>query len=85
MARTLLATPKGTSWLVATGALTNVALALKKYPILIQHIKGLSIMGGAVGDGFTDAPLGKVGHAERFGNWTPYAGMYYHYQLHSLN
>jgi hypothetical protein len=30
-------------------------------------------MGGAVGGGFTDAPLGTVDNQERFGNWTPYA------------
>lgn len=31
-------------------------------------------MGGAVGGGFTDAPMGKVdGDGERFGNWTPWA------------
>jgi len=35
---------------------------------------GISIMGGAVGGGFTDAPMGKVkGEGERFGNWTAYA------------
>jgi uridine nucleosidase len=31
-------------------------------------------MGGAIGDSFTTAPLGKVDARERFGNWTPYAG-----------
>jgi hypothetical protein len=31
-------------------------------------------MGGAVGDGFTNAPMGKVkGEGVRFGNWTAYA------------
>lgn len=31
-------------------------------------------MGGAIGNGFTSAPLGrKKGEGERFGNWTPYA------------
>ena len=31
-------------------------------------------MGGAVGGGFTNAPMGKVdGDGERFGNWTPWA------------
>lgn len=44
------------------------------YPDLAGHVKGLSIMGGAVGNGFTNAPMGKVdGEGERFGNWTAYA------------
>lgn len=31
-------------------------------------------MGGAIGGGFSDAPMGKVhGQGERFGNWTPWA------------
>ena len=63
-----------TAWLVATGALTNIALLFATYPDLASHIAGLSIMGGAVGNGFTDAPMGTVeGEGERFGNWTPWA------------
>ncbi|EOA90146.1 Uridine nucleosidase 1 [Exserohilum turcicum] len=74
MHRALMATPPNTAWLVSTGTLTNIALAFQKYPDLAAHIKGLSIMGGAVGGGFTDAPMGTVqGEGERFGNWTPYA------------
>ncbi|EUC32950.1 hypothetical protein COCCADRAFT_97267 [Bipolaris zeicola 26-R-13] len=72
--RALIATPPDTAWLVSTGTLTNIGLLFQKYPDLVGHIKGLSIMGGAVGGGFTDAPMGKVeGEGERFGNWTPYA------------
>ncbi|EUC48876.1 hypothetical protein COCMIDRAFT_2329 [Bipolaris oryzae ATCC 44560] len=72
--RALIATPPDTAWLVSTGTLTNIGLLFQKYPDLASHIKGLSIMGGAVGGGFTDAPMGKVeGEGERFGNWTPYA------------
>ena len=59
-----------TAWVVATGALTNVALLFATFPELAGHIKGLSIMGGAIGNGFTDAPLGE---GERFGNHTRWA------------
>lgn len=65
---------QGSTWLVATGALTNVALLFATYPELVTHIKGLSIMGGAIGSGFTDAPMGHVrGEGVRFGNHTRYA------------
>ncbi|KAK0510209.1 hypothetical protein JMJ35_007603 [Cladonia borealis] len=64
----------GSAWLVATGALTNVALLFAIYPELVTHIQGLSIMGGAIGSGFTDAPMGHVrGEGLRFGNHTSYA------------
>ena len=70
----LIATPKNTAWLVSTGTLTNIGLLFQKYSDLASHLKGLSIMGGAVGGGFTNAPMGKVkGEGERFGNWTAYA------------
>jgi uridine nucleosidase len=74
MRHALLAETQGTSWLVATGTLTNVALLFAAFPDLVGHIKGLSIMGGAIGGGFTDAPLGTVkGEGERFGNTTAWA------------
>lgn len=74
MYRALIATPPNTAWLVSTGTLTNIGLLFQKYTDLAAHIKGLSIMGGAVGNNFTDAPMGKVkGEGERFGNWTAYA------------
>lgn len=74
MYKALMGTEANTAWLVATGTLTNIALLFMKYPDLASHIKGLSIMGGAVGGGFTNAPMGKVkGEGERFGNWTAYA------------
>jgi len=70
----LITTPPNTAWLVSTGALTNIGLLFQKYTDLAGHLRGLSIMGGAVGGSFTDAPMGKVkGEGERFGNWTPYA------------
>ncbi|KAI9720799.1 MAG: hypothetical protein M1812_002638 [Candelaria pacifica] len=70
----LLQQPIGTAWLVATGALTNVAFLFAIYPEVSQHIKGLSVMGGAIGGGLTDAPMGKVkGEGERMGNCTRWA------------
>jgi len=74
MRHALLEQPKGKVWLVATGALTNVALLLAAFPEMVGHIRGLSIMGGAIGGGFTGAPMGKVrGEGERFGNVTAWA------------
>ncbi|KAF1843013.1 Inosine/uridine-preferring nucleoside hydrolase [Cucurbitaria berberidis CBS 394.84] len=74
MYKALIATPPNTAWLVSTGTLTNIGLLFQKYTDLAGHLKGLSIMGGAVGGGFTNAPMGKVkGEGERFGNWTAYA------------
>lgn len=70
----LIVTPKGTAWVVPTGAFTNVGLLFATHPDLIDHIAGVSAMGGAIGGGFTDAPMGTVvGKGERFGNITPYA------------
>ncbi|KAA8573287.1 hypothetical protein EYC84_003776 [Monilinia fructicola] len=73
MAKALFATPKGSAWIVATGALTNIAQCFQKYEGLAEHIKGVSIMGGAVGNGFTDAVLGRVDDKERIGNWSIWA------------
>ncbi|KAL7900020.1 Inosine/uridine-preferring nucleoside hydrolase domain-containing protein [Trichoderma sp. TUCIM 5745] len=73
MAAALKAQPAGTAWIVATGTVTNVTALFRKYPELIPHIKGLSIMGGSIGGGFSDAPLGTVDGKERIGNTTPYA------------
>lgn len=75
MHQALMAEPAGTSWLVATGALTNVALLFTSYPEIAKHIRGLSIMGGAIGNGFTNAPLGKARgeESQRCGNWTRWA------------
>ncbi|KAL3478720.1 Inosine/uridine-preferring nucleoside hydrolase domain-containing protein [Aspergillus californicus] len=70
----LLAQPAGTPWVIATGTLTNVALLFATFPEVSAHIRGLSIMGGGVGNGFTDAPMSKiVGHENRVGNVTPLA------------
>ena len=70
----IMGQPKGEAWVVATGALTNVALLFATFPEVVGRIKGLSVMGGAIGGGFTDAPMGFVkGEGERFGNETPWA------------
>ncbi|PHH50329.1 Uridine nucleosidase [Ceratocystis fimbriata CBS 114723] len=73
MYNALIATPKGTAYLVATGPQTNAAALFEKYPDLAEHMAGFSLMGGAVGDGFTKAILGEVDGKERIGNWSPYA------------
>ena len=74
MRNELIAQPKNTAWLVATGALTNVALLFAVFPELVEHIKGLSIMGGVIGSGFTKAILGKTNRdGEQFGNISPTA------------
>jgi uridine nucleosidase len=70
----LLAQPKGTPWVVATGTLTNVALLFATFPEVADHIQGLSIMGGGVGEGFSDAPISRLaGQEARIGNVTPLA------------
>jgi uridine nucleosidase len=70
----LMAQPKGVSWVVATGTLTNVALLFATFPEVAEHIQGLSLMGGAIGGGFTDAPMSRLaGERSRIGNVTPWA------------
>lgn len=74
MRHAILSEPKDSAWIVATGTLTNVALLFAIFPEVVEHIKGLSIMGGAIGGGFTAAPMGKIaGEGEPFGNWTSWA------------
>lgn len=79
MREALLAHPPETAWLVATGPLTNAALLFATFPEVIVHLAGLSIMGGAVGGGFTEAKNGKTDGSieknanERFGNETDWA------------
>ncbi|KAF2234400.1 Inosine/uridine-preferring nucleoside hydrolase [Viridothelium virens] len=70
----LRSSPPQSAWLVATGALTNVAILFLLHPDLVSHIAGLSIMGGVVGGGFNEAKLGTKNYGSNsFGNWTPYA------------
>lgn len=80
----LLAHPKGTPWVIATGTLTNVALLFATFPEVAEHVRGLSIMGGGVGEGFANAPISRLaGHEKRIGNVTPLAefNVYVRYQL----
>ncbi|KAK4188390.1 Inosine/uridine-preferring nucleoside hydrolase domain-containing protein [Podospora australis] len=69
----LKACPPGTAWVVATGAFTNAAALFIKYPELVPHLAGLSLMGGALGNNFTPAVLGQVDGVPRVGNWTQFA------------
>jgi uridine nucleosidase len=73
MARSLRAEPAGTAWVVATGAFTNAAALFQAHPDLVGHVAGLSLMGGAVGGGFTPAVMGTVAGVPRIGNWTQFA------------
>ncbi len=52
----------GEVWLVATGPLTNVALALRAAPDLAEKLAGISIMGGGV-------PWGNMTPAAEFNVW----------------
>ncbi|EFQ98037.1 uridine nucleosidase [Nannizzia gypsea CBS 118893] len=70
----LLAQPKDTAWVVATGTLTNVAILFATFPEVAEHVRGVSIMGGAVGGGFSSVPISqKQGDETRVGNITPWA------------
>ena len=52
----------GEVWLVATGPLTNVALALRAAPDLAERLAGISLMGGGI-------PWGNVTPAAEFNVW----------------
>jgi uridine nucleosidase len=74
-----MACPPDSAWLVTTGTLTNAALLFTTFPQVVNHLRGLSVMGGSVGSNFTDANLGKPYRSAsgelqgRIGNHTPYA------------
>jgi uridine nucleosidase len=74
----LIATPPRTAWIVATGACTNVALLLSAHPDIADHIAGVSLMGGAIGFGFTDAPMGTLEDRKKHPDkQTPFGEDYY--------
>ena len=52
----------GEVWLVATGPLTNVALALRAAPDMTEALAGISLMGGGI-------PWGNVTPAAEFNVW----------------
>lgn len=68
MYETLMSQAKGTAYIVAVGALTNLDALLRRHPDVVAHLKGISIMGGSFGDGFSDAPVNSVDGVERVGN-----------------
>ncbi|KAI0117363.1 Inosine/uridine-preferring nucleoside hydrolase [Daldinia grandis] len=72
-AKALRACAPGTAWVAATGALTNVAALFAACPDLAARVKGLAIMGGSVGGGFTPAVMGVVDGVPRVGNYTQWA------------
>ena len=51
MADGILAQEKGTTILVATGAMTNIAVLVSLFPEVVEWLKGVVIMGGAVNVG----------------------------------
>ncbi|KAI1312412.1 Inosine/uridine-preferring nucleoside hydrolase [Xylaria venustula] len=73
MASALRACQPGRPWVVATGSMTNVAQLFAAHPDLKSHVAGVSIMGGAVGGGFTPAVTGCVDDVERVGNYSQWA------------
>lgn len=73
MRSALMAEEPGTVWIVATGAVTNVGALFIEHPELADRVRGVSIMGGSIGGGFTPAVMGKVDDVERIGNYTTWA------------
>ncbi|GAO14400.1 uncharacterized protein UV8b_02606 [Ustilaginoidea virens] len=73
MAEAIRAQAPGTTWIVTTGSLTNLGTLLRGDPGIIDHVKGISLMGGSFGGDFSDAVMGMVDGKERVGNITPWA------------
>ncbi|KAK2592851.1 Uridine nucleosidase 1 [Conoideocrella luteorostrata] len=73
MYEAVMAQSPGTAWIVATGSLTNLGALLRQHPDVTAHIKGISLMGGSFGGGFSDAVMGMVDNKERIGNITTWA------------
>jgi len=79
MRDSLMACPPNTAWIVVTGTLTNLALLMATFPEVAHHVKGVSIMGGAIGDGFAPVSMGtdytdaEGRTRKRIGNYSPFA------------
>ncbi|KAI5291863.1 Uridine nucleosidase 1 [Ascosphaera aggregata] len=70
----VLAEPRNTVFIVGTGTYTNLGLLFASYPEVAEHVAGVSLMGGAVGNGFTKCPISLLPeHSQRVGNWTEFA------------
>lgn len=61
----LIHTAAKTAWLVTTGTMTNAALLFAVHPNLVEHIRGLSLMGGGIGNFFTHAHMGRYSEPGR--------------------
>ena len=53
---TLLAADKGTVTLTPTGPMTNIATAIKREPLILQHVREIVVMGGAMCEGGNRSP-----------------------------
>lgn len=79
MRDSLMACPPNTAWIVVTGTLTNLGLLMATFPEVAHHVKGVSIMGGAIGDGFAPVSMGpdytdaEGQKQKRIGNYSPWA------------
>lgn len=62
MAESILAQEKGEVMLVATGSMTNIAILVSLFPEVIEWLKGVVIMGGAVS-------VGNVSPVAEFNIW----------------
>jgi uridine nucleosidase len=79
MRDSLMACQPNTAWIVVTGTLTNLGLLMATFPEVAHHVKGVSIMGGAIGEGFAAVSMGpdytdaEGKTRKRIGNYSPYA------------
>lgn len=76
MRAAIMSQPRHKAYIVATGPLTNVGLLFATFPETVDHVGGISIMGGAIGNNFTAAKNGRTTKLEdlnRFGNETDWA------------
>jgi inosine-uridine nucleoside N-ribohydrolase len=72
MAEQILSQEKGKTILVATGSMTNIAILVSLFPEVIDWLKGVVIMGGAVS-------VGNVTPVAEFNIW-----VFLHISLHDL-